>query len=157
MPSPCLATFLSIDTLVRGRHASVVHLVVMLMSGALLASHVFLDSQPSYWHNRIQYPARESMMYRINDHYREGAKWLKNGNMISTNYPNKVAALKVLLAPYLPVDAQIIVERKDDQFLMRLSSHAPTESTRVSKYWFSQSDFIRVVDPPAASVHELRP
>jgi hypothetical protein len=154
MPFACLASIFWIHSIAKRCQTPQIDVAMAVASVGLLAIHFLFGVQPSYWHNGIRYPSRDATLYRINRHYQEGAEWLENGNLITTNYPDKVDALRVLLGPYLPKEKPIAVERRNGQFLMRLADQSQNQHRQVSQYWFSQREFIRIVDDPADFLDE---
>ena len=148
MPFACLASVLWLHQLSETYRTPQVGYFLVAAAVVLLFAHVIFDKGPKYWHNGIRYPSRAGMIFEINSHYEEGAIWLKEGHSITTNYPDKVEALKVLLLPFLLEKSEFVVEHKDGQFFMRLAGLSNDPNPQVSKYWFSQADFARIVDPP---------
>ncbi len=150
MPFACLASVLWIQRFLKASPQQWFETLLLIAAACLLVAHVLFDCGPRYWHNGIRYPSQTAMMFRINRHYQEGANWLEDGNLITTNYPDKVEALKVLLRPFLPSEADFIVEREDGQYLIRLADRPRKHDAQVSKYWFSQEEFLRIVPPAKA-------
>ncbi len=150
MPFACLASVLWIQQFLKGRPRQRIDSLLLTTAFCVLVAHVMFDRGPRYWHNGIRYPSRTAMMFRINAHFKEGANWLEDGHLITTNYPDKVDALQVLLRPFLRSKSVFIVEREGGQYLLRLAYHPREPNSQVSKYWFSQAEFVRIVPPSNA-------
>ena len=143
MPLACLGAFGWCSYWIEQRGHDWLEPVLIGAVLVLFLMHAGVGAQPEYTHNDLRYPRREAFMYRADDHFRQGARWLHAGNYISTNSPDKVAALRVFLRPYLDADDLVTTYAPRHGFLIYLkTSRGNPPVPRVAAYEFSQPVFI---------------